>query len=300
MTDKLKIGFIGLGAMGSGIAKNIAKAGFDLRVFNRTAARTAPLAEAGAKVAACPADAAREADIVVTMLADDAATEHVVWGQDGLLSALKPGGIHVAMSTISVALSNRLTEAHRQAEQHFVAAPVLGRPDAAAQAKLFIALAGERAALDRVRPVLESTSQRISEIAEIPAQATVLKLIANFLISTVIESVAEANALALRSGLDPQAMLDFLTSSIFSAPVYKNYGAMITQRNFEPVGFALPLGQKDNRLVLQAAEATHVPMPFATLIRDRFLTARAMNWDHRDWSAVAEVALRDAGVDPQA
>lgn len=297
MTDKLKIAFIGLGAMGSGIAMNIAKAGFALRVFNRTAARAEPLAQAGATVGASPADAARDADIVITMLADDAATEKVVWGEHGILAAMRPGAIHLAMSTISVALSERLTGAHREAGQDFVAAPVLGRPDAAAQGKLFVALAGAPAARDRVRPVLDSTAQSVTEVDEVPAQATLLKLIANFMISTVIESVAEANALATKRGLDPQAMLAFLTGSIFGAPVYKNYGAMITQRKFEPAGFALPLGQKDNRLVLQAAETAHVPMPFATLIRDRYLTARALGWDRRDWSAISEVALRDAGIE---
>lgn len=296
MANDLRISVIGLGAMGAGIANNLLAAGYPLTVYNRSAARTASLAAAGAQVAASPAQAAADADIVLTMLADDPATEAVVFGDQGLLAGLKPGAIHLAMSTISEALSQRLTEAHRQAGQHFVAAPVLGRPDAAAAAKLAIAVAGAPAAVAAVMPVLEKLGQRVTVIGEQPKQAHLLKLVANFMISAVLESLGEATALAAKGGVAPDTMLDFLTNSIFAAPVYKNYGALIAKQSFTPVGFALPLGQKDNRLVLQSAETHQVPMPLANLVRDRFLAARAHGYDDLDWSAIGRLALSDAGL----
>jgi 3-hydroxyisobutyrate dehydrogenase-like beta-hydroxyacid dehydrogenase len=292
----MNVAFIGMGAMGSAIARNLMAAGHRLSVYNRTPERARPLVEAGARLAASPADAAREAAAVFTMLADDQAVEAVTFGADGLLGALDEAAVHVSMSTISVALCERLAATHRDAGRGFVAAPVLGRPAAAAQAKLFVAAAGEASAMTRVMPLLEVLSQRVTVVAESPAQASVLKLIANFLISTVIESVGEAHALARKSGLDSHAMLEFLTGAIFNAPVYKTYGPLIVDGKFEPPGFALPLGQKDNRLVLQAAEALNVAMPFAAVVRERFLVARSQGWDGRDWSAIGSLAGRDAAV----
>jgi len=296
MSQDLRIAFIGLGAMGSGIARNLLAAGYALTVYNRSSARAQPLVEAGAKLALSPAAAAAEADLVFSMLADDAATENVVFGADGLLAGLSAKAIHVGMSTISEALSERLTEAHRAAGQYFVAAPVLGRPDAAAAAKLFIAVAGDPAALARVTPVLAHLGQRVSVIGDLPKQAHLLKLTANFMISAVLESLGEATALAAKGGIAPALLVDFLTNSIFAAPVYKTYGSLIAEQRFSPPGFALPLGQKDNRLVLQAAEAHQVPMPLASLVRDRFLAARAQGYEDLDWSAMARLALTDAGL----
>jgi 3-hydroxyisobutyrate dehydrogenase-like beta-hydroxyacid dehydrogenase len=296
MANDLHISVIGLGSMGASLAKNILAAGYPLSVYNRTPQRATALVAAGARAAASPLDAACGADVVITMLADDKATEDVVFGADNLIDGLKPGAIHIAMSTISEALSIRLTAAHHEAGQVFVAAPVLGRPDAAAAAKLFIAVAGPSAAVQRVTPVLEKLGQRVTVIGENPAQAHLLKLVANFMISAVLESLGEATALAHKGGIDPETMLDFLTNSIFSAPVYKNYGALIAKQTFTPVGFALPLGQKDNRLVLQSAEAHQVPMPFASVVRDRFLSARAQGYDDQDWAAIARLSLTDAGM----
>ncbi len=296
MAHDLRIAFIGLGAMGSGIARNLLAAGYPLTVYNRSAARAQALVEAGAVLAASPAQAAREADLVFTMLADDAATEAVVFGSDGVLAGLAPGAIHVAMSTISIALSERLTDAHRAAGQYFVASPVMGRPDAAAAAKLFIAVAGDPAAVQKLTPVLAHLGQRVTVIGDEPKQAHLLKLTANFLITTVLESLGEATALAAKGGLPPETLMDFLTNSIFAAPVYKIYGTLIAEQRFNPPGFALPLAQKDNRLVLQAAESHRVPMPLASLVRDRFLAACAQGYEDMDCSAISRLALTDAGL----
>jgi 3-hydroxyisobutyrate dehydrogenase-like beta-hydroxyacid dehydrogenase len=296
MENDLRISVIGLGAMGTPIAKNILAAGYPLTVYNRSPRRAEALVAAGASAAASPLAAARAADVIITMLADDPATESVVFGEDGVIAGLKKGGIHIAMSTISEALSSRLTAAHHAAGQSFVAAPVLGRPDAAAAGKLFVAVAGSSAALQLVIPVLEKVGQRVTVVGENPAQGHLLKLIANFMISSVLESLGEGTALAQKGGIAPEVMLDFLTHSIFSAPVYKNYGTLIAKQTFKPVGFALPLGQKDNRLVLQSAETHQVPMPFASIVRDRFLSARAQGYDDLDWAAIARLSLTDAGM----
>lgn len=297
MSDTTRVAFIGLGSMGSAIAANIQKSGAALTVYNRTAARAQPLVDQGATLASSPAAAAHNADVVFTMLSDDAATESVVFGDDGFLATLPRDAVHVAMSTISVPLSQRLTQAHADAGQHFVAAPVLGRPDMAALGKLFVVASGKPAIRDRVRPLLECVGQRVFDVAETPSQSTLLKLIANFMITTVIESLSEATALARKNDLAPEMLLDVLTNSIFSAPVYKTYGSIIAAENFSPAGFGLPLGQKDNRLLLQAAEASGVPVPLASLVRDRFLSARAQGMSDLDWSAIALLSLADAGIE---
>jgi len=198
-----------------------------------------------------------------------------------------------------VAMSKRLSEAHEAAGQLFVASPVLGRPEMAAIGKLFVVAAGPQAARDRVRPLLERVGQRVFDVADAATSASLLKLIANFMITTVIESLSEASALAQKNDLDPAIVLDVLTNTLFSAPIYKTYGGLIVEQKFEPAGFTVPLGQKDNRLVMQAAEASAVPMPMASLVRDRMLAARAKGWDHLDWSAMSLLALADAGIPPK-
>lgn len=293
MSQQHVIGFVGLGAMGSAIAANLLKAHHRLAVYNRSPDKAQSLVAAGATLADSPASAARNATAVISMLADDAATEAVVFGPHGLLAGLPKGGVHVSMSTISVALSKKLEAAHADAGQYFVAAPVLGRPDAAAAAKLFIALAGAPEARAIVKPLLEHVGQRVTEVGDDASSAHLLKLIANFMIASAIETLGEATALARKGDLDLAAMLDFLTNATFAAPVYKIYGPLIAEARYEPAGFKLPLGQKDNRLVLEAAQAHGVKLPIAELSRERFIKARELGWDERDWSSVAALAAND-------
>jgi 3-hydroxyisobutyrate dehydrogenase-like beta-hydroxyacid dehydrogenase len=194
-----------------------------------------------------------------------------------------------------VKLSEKLTEAHAKAGQRYVAAPVFGRPDAAAAAKLFVAAAGEAQALKDVAPLFDVIGQRTYVISDKPSAANLVKLSGNFLLASVIESLGEAMALVSKGGIDRHVYLDLLTSSLFSAPVYKTYGALIADQKFSPAGFAAPLGQKDIRLALSAAEALSVPMPLASLLRDRFLTLMANGGDKLDWSAIAGLAAKDSG-----
>lgn len=290
----MQVGFIGLGHMGSAIAANLLKAGHDVTVYNRTRAKAEALATQGANVASTP-DEASKGDAVFTMLADDKALESVVFDADGILASLKRGAIHISSSTISTALSKRLAEAHTRAGQRYVAAPVLGRPDAAAAAKIYIVAAGATDAVKAVTPLFDAIGQRTFVISEQAEAANVVKLSVNFLIATVIESLGETMALTGKAGIDKHDFLDVLTSTLFGAPIYKTYGNLIADEKFSPAGFAAPLGLKDVRLALAAGEELRVPLPIASLLRDRFLTLLANGGDDLDWSAVGGLAAKDAG-----
>jgi 3-hydroxyisobutyrate dehydrogenase-like beta-hydroxyacid dehydrogenase len=291
----MDIGFIGIGAMGHAMARNLLQAGHKVTVYNRTREKAEALIEDGAVVADSAVDAARN-EIVITLLADDPAVEKVVL--DGaFIPALAPDAIHISMATISAALSRRLTETHREAGRLFVAAPVFGRPDAAAAGKLFIVVAGPAEATARCQPVFDVLGQRTFPLGEDPVAANVMKISGNFLIASVIESLGEAFALTRKYGLDPEQYLEILTSTIFSAPVYKTYGGLIAHEKYEPAGFKMPLGLKDVRLALAAGEAANVPMPTASLIRDQFVSALARGYQDLDWSALALVSAENAALE---
>jgi 3-hydroxyisobutyrate dehydrogenase-like beta-hydroxyacid dehydrogenase len=292
----MKLGFIGLGNMGSAIARNLVKAGHTLTVYNRTRSRGEPFASLGARTAETPAEAVADAAALITMLADDAAVENVIFSPENAIENLPAGAIHISMSTISVALSRHLANAHSDRQQHYVAAPVFGRPDAAAAGKLFVVAAGPSEQLERCRSLFEAIGQKTFTAGEEAHAANVIKLAGNFLITTVIESLAEAFAFGRKFGVDPHAFLDILTDSLFPAPVYRNYGSMIAADRFEPAGFRLPLGLKDNRLLLTAAEEAAVPMPMASLIHDRFVTALARGLGGADWAAIARLSYEDGGI----
>ena len=293
----MNVSVIGLGEMGLPIARNIAKAGHHLTVFNRTRSRADLLAGEGiAVMVAETITAASQAEVVVTMLADDKATEAVVYGDGGVLASLPAGGIHVSMSTISAALSARLAEDHLAAKQHFVGAPVFGRPPAAAAAQLFIIAAGDPAAVARCQPIFDATGQRTFNMGSNPVSAHVIKLSGNFLIAAAIESMAEAFTLIRKYDIDPVGFLDVLTNTLFSAPAYKIYGGLIAHEQYEPAGFKLQLGLKDVRLAIAAADAQNVPLPTASLVRDRLVAAMALGHIDKDWSVLAQVVAQNAGL----
>jgi 3-hydroxyisobutyrate dehydrogenase-like beta-hydroxyacid dehydrogenase len=290
----MKVGFLGLGQMGTGMAANLIKAGHDVTVYNRSKGKAAALVEQGAIEAATIAEACH-GDAAVTMVADDKALRTFAFGESGIIATLPKNAIHISCSTISVELSEALTEAHAKAGQRFIAAPVFGRPDAAAAAKLAVIAAGPAATLADCAPIFDAIGQRTFVLGDTPPVANLVKLSGNFLIASVIETLGEAMALIGKAGVDLHAYLDMLTSTLFSAPVYKTYGGLIAGNKFEPAGFAAPLGQKDIRLTLAAAEHLNVPMPVASLLRDRFLTLLANGGEHLDWSAVGKLAAKDSG-----
>lgn len=290
----MKIAFIGLGNMGSPMASNLIKAGHTLHVYNRTRSRAEEIK--GAKVAATPAEATADAEVAITMLADDHALESVLFAKGRVLDSLPANAIHISMSTISVALSRRMAAAHTERKQHYISAPVFGRPEAAAATKLFVVAAGPAAQVERCRPIFEAVGQKTFVVGEDAAGANVIKLAGNFLITCVIESLAESFALVRKSKLDANQFLEILTSTLFNAPIYKTYGGIIVDDKFSPPGFKVPLGMKDNRLLLAAAEEASVPMPVASLVRDRFIAAMAQGMSELDWASIARIAANDAGL----
>jgi 3-hydroxyisobutyrate dehydrogenase-like beta-hydroxyacid dehydrogenase len=291
----LKIGFIGLGQMGSGMAGSLLKAGHDVSVYNRTPGKTEPLSKLGAHAQTTVAQACT-GEAVFTMLANDEALEDVVFGSGGILASLGKGATHISSSTISVALSERLAAAHRDAGQRYLAAPVFGRPEAAANAKLFVVVGGAPDIIESCAPLFAAIGQKTFRMSERPEAANLVKLSGNFLIAAVIESLGEALALVGKGGLDPRQYLDMLTSTLFDAPVYKTYGRLIVDEKFKPAGFAALLGQKDIRLTLAAADTLRVPLPLANLLRDRFLTLLAGGGEGLDWSAIGRLPARDSGL----
>jgi 3-hydroxyisobutyrate dehydrogenase-like beta-hydroxyacid dehydrogenase len=290
----MKVGFIGLGNMGAAMAANLIKAAHEVTVYNRTAGKTRALAAQGARVASSVAEACR-GDAVITMLATDAAVESLVFGREGIIASLRPGALHISSSTISVPLSQQLSQEHAKHGQRYIAAPVFGRPEAAAAAQLVVVTAGEHSAVEAAKPLLESIGRKVLVVSDAPEAANLVKLSGNFLFASVIESLGEAFALITKGGIDPERYLEIL-ASLFNVPAYNIYGALIASGRFEPAAFAAPLGQKDIRLLLAAAESLGVAMPVASLLRDRFLTLMAHGGERLDWSAIGGLAAKDAGV----
>jgi 3-hydroxyisobutyrate dehydrogenase-like beta-hydroxyacid dehydrogenase len=291
----MEIGFIGLGNMGRGMAANLLKAGHRVSVYNRSPAKAEALVREGAIEARNVAEAST-GEVVFTMLSDDEAVEDVAFGENGIVASLAPGATHVSSSTISVALSERLAAAHAEAGQRYAAAPVFGRPEAASAAKLFVVAAGAPQVLEPLVPLFDAIGQRTFVVSDRPHTANLVKLSGNFLLASAIETVSEAVALVSKAGVDRQQYVDILTSTLFTAPAYQTYGRLIARQEFEPAGFAATLGLKDVRLVLAAAERLQVPLPVASVLRDRLLTLVATGGGHLDWSALATLADRDAGL----
>lgn len=289
----MDIGFIGLGAMGSHIAENLVRAGNSVRVWNRSR----PAVDALARVGARPVSTAREAfsgDAVFSMLADDAAVQAVI---DPLLEDAPRGLVHVNMSTISISLARDLAARHRARGVGYVAAPVFGRPEAAAAAKLNIVVAGEPADIARVEPLLAVIGQRTWPMGTQPERANVVKLAGNFMLGAAVEAMAEASAMAFRNGIAPADLLDVLTNGIFPAPSYKIYGAAMAEQRYDPPGFKLSLMLKDMRLALAAAEDGRVPMPLADVVHESLLEAVAHGQGDRDLAALAVTAMMRAGAE---
>jgi 3-hydroxyisobutyrate dehydrogenase-like beta-hydroxyacid dehydrogenase len=291
----MKVGFIGLGRMGSGMAANILKAGHETTVFNRTRSRADELVAGGARAAETIADACR-GHAVITMLANDEAVESVVYDEQGVLASLPQGAVHISSSTISAALAERLAASHTAAGQRFISAPVSGRPDAAAAGQLFVIAGGAEEVIRDMSPLLDAIGQKTFVMSDTPSRANLVKLSVNFLIASVIESLGEALALIGKGGVDPGRYIELLTSTLFAAPVYKTYGGLIVGEKFEPAAFAAPLGYKDIKLTLEAADELRVPLPLANLLRDRFLTLLAADGGTLDWSAIGRLPARDSGL----
>jgi 3-hydroxyisobutyrate dehydrogenase-like beta-hydroxyacid dehydrogenase len=277
------------------MARNLLRAGHTLTVYNRTRSKAEPLAAEGARVADSPAAAVRECEVVVTMLADDDAVEQAVFGDAGLASGLKAGAVHISSSTISTNLARRLAAEHAKRGQEYLSAPVFGRPEAAEAKKLVVVTAGPTQTVNRCQPVFDAVGRQTFVAGAEPSQANAVKLCGNFMIASMIETFGEAYATLRKANVAPHMFLDVM-NALFASPVYANYGRIIADEQFEPAGFALKLGLKDIRLVLETAQECVAPMPVASLIRDHFLSAIALGQGESDWSSLGRIPARHAGL----
>jgi len=291
----MNLAFIGLGKMGMGMARNLLRAGHTLAVYNRSRQKAEALAGQGLRVADSPADACRGAEVVMTMVADDRAVEEVVFGNNGIASAMKQDCIHLSHSTISTAMARRLTVEHAQRKQGYLSVPVFGRPDAAQAGKLLVVAAGPNEVIERCRPLFDAIGRQTFVVGAEPWQANAAKLCGNFMISSIIEALGEAYATLRKAGVAPQAFLEIM-NALFGSPVIANYGSIIAQEQFEPAQFALHLGLKDLRLMLATADECAAPMPLASLVHDHFLSALAQGQGDMDWSSITRVLARNAGL----
>ncbi|HEY9874266.1 MAG TPA: NAD(P)-dependent oxidoreductase [Candidatus Obscuribacterales bacterium] len=292
------IGLIGLGNMGLPLGLNLIESGYKLRVYNRTPEKAQPLADKGAEVVDSPAAVVEPGGIVFTIVANDSALEAVTLGENGILSKLGAGGIHVSMSTIAPATTVKLAAAHAQQGSTYLAAPVFGRPEAVAARKLWICLSGQNEAKARIRPILEQLSQGIEDFGEEVGAANVVKLAGNFLIISAVEAMAEAYTLAEKNGIDRSQVANLFGKTLFACPIYQNYGRMVAQEQYEPAGFKLSLGLKDVTLALSAAKDSQMPLPLASLLHDRLMAAVARGRGDLDWTGLAFSISEEAGLKP--
>jgi 3-hydroxyisobutyrate dehydrogenase-like beta-hydroxyacid dehydrogenase len=289
------VGVVGLGHMGAAFALNLMADGHHVLAYDRNPMRVEALGAAGAEAAAELADLSA-CDVVLTSLPDDMALAAVALDPGGLVQVMRPGAVHISMSTVSPGLSRRLTTEHEACGQAYVAAPVLGNPDLARARGLFVLAAGRPDALERTRPLLERLGQRLFVIGEDAAAANLMKLAGNVLTATTLQSMGEVLALLRKGGVDLHLAFDVLTNSLFDSKVHRTYGGKIVDERYSPAGMAVPLAIKDLRLALAEAEHEAVPMPTASLVRDRLVGLAAGGWADLDWSALGLLAARDAGL----
>jgi len=290
------VGFIGLGSMGLPMARRLLDAGYALRVYNRTPGKAVELLERGAREVKTPAETVGPGGIVITMLANDAALETVTLGEHGMAAALGADGIHLSMSTVSPHLARRLAEAHRAHGSHYLAAPVLGRPTAAAAGKLFILLSGLAEAKRRVSPLLEAMGQGTHDLGEDLAQGHIAKLAANFMVLASVETYAETLTFAEKNGIGRMEMMKLLTGTILNAPLFHLYGELLAKEEYTSPGFKLALGLKDIELILETGANSRMPLPAADLVHNRLLTALAKGRGELDMTALALGVSEDAGL----
>jgi len=291
-----RVAFIGLGNMGAGIARNLMRAGFTLTVHNRTEAKMKPFVDAGATPARSPREAAAGADIVVTSLMGDDSVLSVVEGETGLLAGMKPGAIHVGTSTVSPQCATRLAKMHAQHGSHYLAAPVLGRPDVANAGQLVTFVAGEAEAIEACGPLFEAYTRMVRKIPGEPRLANVTKLCANYTAASVIELMGQLYAFADKNGVD-LGMVEDLFQATWAHPGLKEYATQIRARSFDSSGgFAMSGGLKDIELMLSASGAEGVALEFAEIIKRKMLEAIDDGMSNLDWSGTYEITRRHAGL----
>jgi 3-hydroxyisobutyrate dehydrogenase-like beta-hydroxyacid dehydrogenase len=294
--EKLKIAFLGLGNMGLGMAQNLINAGHQLTVYNRTLSKADDLMGDFEK-SENPKNAVENADLVITMLSEDDVLYDAVTGENGFLNSMKKEAIHISMSTISPDTSRDLFQKHQAVNTHYLTAPVFGRPLAATSAQLFICVSGDAKIKEKVKPVLTLMGQKIDDFGDDPGAANIVKLTGNFMIMASMETMAEAFTLAEKHGLDREQIADFFGSTVFNAPIYKNYGTLIARKTYQPVGFKTKLGFKDARLASKMALDAEMPAPLLNLVYNRLLSSMANGKSDSDWvEGISSGVSNDAGL----
>jgi 3-hydroxyisobutyrate dehydrogenase-like beta-hydroxyacid dehydrogenase len=292
----MKIGFLGLGNMGEPMARNLLNSdNHEITVYNRTFSKTENLKKKGAHVAGSVQELVSNADVLITMLSDDYALLSVMYDEGGL-DAMNEGAIHVSMSTISTELSREFEDVHEQENTTFVSAPVFGRPDFAAEGKLWIVAAGDNEAIEKCKPLFDIMGRETSVVGEESFKANIVKVAGNFMIASMIESMGESFALIKKSGMDIKKYLEIINGALFNSPIYKNYGTLIADESYTPAGFKMKHGLKDVSLALESAGTAEVPMPLASLMHDHYLSGVAKGWEDFDWAALAKVSAEMAGI----
>jgi 3-hydroxyisobutyrate dehydrogenase-like beta-hydroxyacid dehydrogenase len=298
--QQLSIGFVGLGRMGSAMAANLAAAGYRVIAYVRRAEQMEKLAVCALEPTTNFSDLF-DCDLVISMLPDNAAVQEVILGRTdlgtpGLLTGLRPRAIHLSMSTISTAAASQFASEHQRKGQHYVAAPVLGNPDAAKARQLFVIAAGAPLDIERCRPIFDVLGQQTFAVGSVPATANLIKLASNAMVAANLEILGEVCALARKRGFDPEELLAILTSTMFDSRFHRIYGSQIARQKYHAGGLSFPLALKDMRLALQEAETAAVPMPTLSVVRDRFITGIARGYSELDWSALGLLASEDAGL----
>jgi 3-hydroxyisobutyrate dehydrogenase-like beta-hydroxyacid dehydrogenase len=293
----MKVGFVGLGRMGQGMAGRILDAGHDLLVSDPTPGQTDQLVAGGAEAVGSPAAATAGRAVVISMLPSDAILAAVLEGEGGLIDGMSADCIHMAMGTHGVPAINRADELHRTAGHAFIACPVLGRPDLAAQGLLSLVPGGPAAAVDKVRPLFEVLGQRNIEVGESPQASTAVKIANNFVLGCAIETMGEAFSLVEKLGVKPEQFLDVMLQGLFGAPAYEVYGKMIVDRAWEGHGATAVIGLKDANLALEAAETANMPLPSTHIWRDYLIKAIERGEGHLDWAVMAKEQARASGLE---
>jgi 3-hydroxyisobutyrate dehydrogenase-like beta-hydroxyacid dehydrogenase len=293
--EKPTVGFIGLGLLGLPMARALARAGFPLRVYNRTPEKAASVEALGAQRVDTPREAAA-GGIVITVVADDAALREVTAGENGFLGALGEGGVHISCSTIAPSTASELAQQHAQHGELYLGTPVFGRGDAADAGALRICVSGDDRAKEKARPLLEALGQAIFDFGDDPAAANVVKLAGNFLIAGAVEAMAEAYTMAEKNGVSRQAVHELFSQTLFACPIYQNYGRMVAEHAYTPAGFYLPLGLKDVQLFENVGYRSRVPTPLAGIVRDRMLASLAKGREEMDWTSFALEISESAGL----
>lgn len=290
----MRVAFLGLGDMGRPMAENFVKSGIDTTVWNRSLAKTRPLQDKGAKVAETPAKAVEGADVVFTMLYDDKAVDEITFGPYGFAPALKKGGAHICGTTISTQLAKDMYEKHLSLGQRYISATVLGRPPAAEQGDLFVVVGGDAHGFEALFDII---GQRTFYVGSNPVLSNIAKLSLNFMIFATIQQMSEVFSTVEKAGLDPHKMFEIMTNSFYSAPVHKNYGSLMVDRNYDSPGSpGVGLALKDTELFLEAGRSLAVPQPVASMVRDRYLSCIANGDENRDFVALQERYKEDAGL----